>query len=356
MSTDTSGAQHPHSDGLQPVDADAHAHPHEHRHGIRGVVAEIFSPHSHDAVDSLDTALESSRRGIRAVKISFVALLLTALAQLVVIFVSGSVALLADTIHNFSDALTAIPLFIAFRVARRAPTRRYTYGYGRAEDLAGLFVIAMIAVSAVIAAGEAILRLITPHGVDYLGWVVAAGVIGFIGNELVALYRIREGNAIGSAALVADGYHARTDGFTSLAVVAGALGVWAGWPAADPVAGLLISIAILAVLRRAAVEVLRRLMNSVDPSLVDRLEEQAAQVPGVAAVHEVQVRWEGHRLHSDLAIGVSPSLGIAEAHAVAHAVEHELLHHIAHLDHVAVHVEPEDASRDSAHADLSHHR
>jgi cation diffusion facilitator family transporter len=335
---------------------DHHDHAHEHRRGLKGVVREIFAPHSHDATDSIDTALESSQRGLRAVKISFAALLLTALLQLGVILISGSVALLADTIHNFSDALTAIPLFIAFNLARRPATRRYTYGYGRAEDLAGLFVIAMITLSAFVAAAEAVRRLVTPESIDHLGWVAAAGVVGFLGNELVALYRIREGNAIGSAALVADGYHARTDGFTSLAVVLGALGVWAGWPAADPFAGLLISLAILAVLRRAAVEVVRRLMNGVDPSLVDRLQQEAAQVPQVAAVQDVHVRWEGHRLFADLAIGVSPDLTITEAHAVAHAVEHELLHHIAHLDHVMVHTEPQGPTRDSAHAELCHHR
>ncbi len=355
MSSDTPNARHDHEEGHQHHDTHPHDHPHEHRRGIRGMVAEIFAPHSHDAADSIDTALESSRRGIRAVKISFFALLVTSVLQLAVILVSGSVALLADTIHNFSDALTAIPLFIAFRLARRAPTRRYTYGYGRAEDLAGLFVIAMITLSAIVAAVEAIRRLVTPQGINYLGWVAAAGVIGFIGNELVALYRIREGNAIGSAALVADGYHARTDGFTSLAVVIGALGVWAGWPAADPVAGLLISIAILSVLRRAALEVLRRLMNGVDPALVDRLEHQAAHVSGVEGVRETRVRWEGHRLHAELAIGVSPRLTITEGHAVAHAVEHELLHGIAHLDHLTVHVEPNDPSRDSTHAEVSHH-
>jgi len=333
---------------------DDHTHAHDHPHGLKGVLLEIFKPHSHDSADAIDTALESSRRGIRAVEISFAALLVTSLLQFGVILVSGSVALLADTIHNFSDALTAIPLFIAFRLARRAPTRRYTYGYGRAEDLAGLFVIAMITLSAIVAAAEAMRRLVNPQSIDYLGWVAAAGVIGFLGNELVALYRIREGNAIGSAALVADGYHARTDGFTSLVVVLGALGVWAGWPAADPIAGLLISIAILAVLRRAAIEVLRRLMNGVDPRLVDRLEHEAALVPGVTAVHDVQVRWEGHRLYGDLAIGVSPNLAITQAHEIAHATEHELLHHIAHLDHVTVHVEPDDPSRESLHGDLSH--
>jgi cation diffusion facilitator family transporter len=331
------------------TEAHDHEHEHEHAHGLKGGLLALCAPHSHDAADSLDTALESSRRGVRAVEISFVALLVTSLLQLAVILLSGSIALLADTIHNFSDALTAVPLFIAFRLARRAPTRRYTYGYGRAEDLAGLFVIAMITLSAVVAALEAVRRLIHTQGIHYLGWVAAAGVIGFVGNELVALYRIREGNAIGSAALVADGYHARTDGFTSLAVVLGALGVWAGWRAADPIAGLLISVAILAVLRRAVVEVLRRLMNGVDPRLVDRIEATAAGVPEVAAVREVQVRWEGHRLYADLAIGVSPTLVVTEAHAIAHAVERELLEHISHLEHVTVHVEPAGPTRDAAH-------
>jgi cation diffusion facilitator family transporter len=333
---------------------DDHGHDHEHPGGLKGVVLAIFAPHSHDAADSIDTALESSERGIRAVKISFVVLAITSLLQLAVIIVSGSVALLADTIHNFSDALTAVPLFLAFRIARRAPTRRYTYGYGRAEDLAGLFVIAMIALSAVVAAAEAISRFVSPHGVNHLGWVAAAGAIGFLGNEVVALYRIREGNAIGSAALVADGYHARTDGFTSLAVVVGAIGVWLGWSAADPVAGLVISIAILAVLRSAALGVLRRLMNGVDPALVDRIEEEAAHTAGVRGVHQVQVRWEGHRLRADLAIGVDPSLDVTRAHAVAHDVEHDLLHHIAHLDTAAVHVEPDPDAAGAAH-DKAHH-
>jgi cation diffusion facilitator family transporter len=338
--------------------AAAHDHHHdgEHPHGLRGVLTEIFRPHSHDAADSIDTALESSARGVRAVKISFGVLLVTSGFQLAVIVVSGSVALLADTIHNFSDALTAIPLFLAFRLARRPATRRYTYGYGRAEDLAGLFVIAMIALSAAVAAYAAIRRLITPQGIDHLAWVAAAGIIGFFGNELVALYRIREGNAIGSAALVADGYHARTDGFTSLAVVLGALGVWAGFDAADPIAGLLISVAILAVLRTAASEVLRRLMNGVDPALVDRIEHEADHVHGVRAVRQVQVRWEGHRLLADLAIQVDPVATITDAHAVAHEVEHQLLHHISHLDAAAVHVEPTGDAATVAHANARHHR
>ena len=181
-------------------------------------MAHTLIPHSHDAADSVDSALESSAIGIRAVKISLVALGVTALAQAVIVVLSGSVALAADTIHNFSDALTAVPLWIAFALGTRAATRRYTYGFGRAEDLAGLFVVAMIALSAVVAGYEAVTRLFHPTQIEHVGWVAAAGLVGFIGNELVALYRIRVGRRIGSAALVADGLHARTDGFTSLAV------------------------------------------------------------------------------------------------------------------------------------------
>src|ERR1035437_7215461 len=201
-----------------------HDHDHDHPSGIKGFVLSLVRPHSHDAADSVDTALEASAEGIRAVKISLVALGITAIAQLIVVLITGSVALLADTIHNFSDALTAIPLWVASVQSRRAATRRYTYGYGRAEDLAGVFIVAMIALSSILAAYETIRRLIEPQPISHVWVVVAAGLIGFAGNELVAVYRIRVGNAIGSAALVADGVHARTDGFTSLAVVLGAIG------------------------------------------------------------------------------------------------------------------------------------
>ena len=331
-----------------------HEHEHEgHPRRLKGAVSTIFGSHGHESIDS---ALEASARGIRAVKVSFVALLATSVFQLAVIVASGSVALLADTVHNFSDALTALPLFLAFRLALRPATRRYTYGYGRAEDVAGLFVITMIALSAAVAAYEAVRRLVAPQGIDHIGWVVAAGVVGFLGNELVALYRIREGRAIGSAALAADGYHARTDGFASLAVVLGALGAWAGLRVADPIAGLVISVAILAVLRHAAVDVFRRLMNGVDPALVDRIEARAAATPGVRGVRRTQVRWEGHRLWADLAVNVDADLAVADAHTIAHDVEHDLIHHVEHLYGVAVHVEPDPSTADETHERNHHHR
>src|SRR6478672_907384 len=244
----------------------------------------------HDHVGSVDDALQDRAAGIRAVKISLVVLGVTAVAQLVIVALSGSVALFADTVHNFSDALTAVPLWIAFAMSKRGATRRYTYGFGRVEDLAGLFVLAMIAISAVVAAVQRIRRLIDPVPLTHLGWVAAAGVVGFLGNELVALYRIRVGNRIGSAALRADGMHARADGLTSLAVVAGAVGAALGFPAADPIVGLIIAVAIGIVLVFAARDVFGRLVDRADPDLVDSAVTVLAARPGVRAVRRARMR------------------------------------------------------------------
>jgi cation diffusion facilitator family transporter len=296
--------------------------------------------HSHDHAGRVDDALRDSAAGIRAVKISLVVLGITAAAQLAVVAVSDSVALFADTVHNFSDALTAVPLWIAFSVSRRAATRRYTYGFGRVEDLAGLFVVAMIAISAVVAAVEAVRRLVDPVPLAHLGWIAAAGVVGFLGNEVVALYRIRVGNRIGSAALRADGMHARADGLTSLAVVAGALGAALGFPAADPIAGLAIAGVIGVVLIVAARDVFGRLLDRVDPELVDTAVTVLATRPGVHAVRRVRMRWVGHRLEADAELDVEPSLSLADAHTVAHDAEHELAHTIPKLSSVIVHAYP----------------
>jgi cation diffusion facilitator family transporter len=315
----------------------------------------VVRPHSHDAADSVDAALESADEGIRAVKISLVALGATAVTQALVVVLTGSVALLADTVHNFSDALTAVPLWIAFALGRRAASRRYTYGYGRAEDLAGVFIVAMIALSAVVAGYEAVRRLLDPQPVTHIGVLIAAGLVGFAGNELVAVYRIRVGRRIGSAALVADGLHARTDGFTSLAVVAGALGVLAGFPQADPVVGLLITVAILVVLKGAAVQIYRRLMDAVDPGLVDTAEATLRAVPGVVDVQELRLRWIGHRVRAETGIVVDPRLGIVEAHDIATTAEHSLLHGVPRLVAATVHVSPRDTGGRDHHAVLAHH-
>lgn len=304
------------------------------------MIKEIFAPHSHDAADSVDDTLESTAAGIRTVKISLLVLGLTALIQIVIVVMSGSVALAADTIHNFADALTAVPLWIAFALGAEPATRRYTYGFGRVEDLAGSFVVAMITMSAIIAGYEAIARLIHPQQIEHVGWVALAGLVGFIGNEWVALYRIRVGHRIGSAALIADGLHARTDGFTSLAVLCSAGGVALGFPLADPIVGLLITAAILAVLRTAARDVFRRLLDGVDPAMVDAAEQALAARPGVQAVRSVRMRWIGHRLHADAELDVDPALDLAQAHRIAHDAEHELTHTVPKLTTALIHAYP----------------
>lgn len=304
------------------------------------MIKEIFAPHSHDAADSVDDTLESTAAGIRTVKISLLVLGLTALIQIVIVVMSGSVALAADTIHNFADALTAVPLWIAFALGAKPATRRYTYGFGRVEDLTGSFVVAMITMSAIIAGYEAIARLIHPQQIEHVGWVALAGLVGFIGNEWVALYRIRVGHRIGSAALIADGLHARTDGFTSLAVLCSAGGVALGFPLADPIVGLLITAAILAVLRTAARDVFRRLLDGVDPAMVDAAEQALAARPGVQAVRSVRMRWIGHRLHADAELDVDPALDLAQAHRIAHDAEHELTHTVPKLTTALIHAYP----------------
>ena len=330
---------HPHGDDGH-VHEHGHQHDHSHSHGGWGAVRGLFAPHSHDAADSLDSALESSAAGIRAVKISLLVLGLTTVVQIAIVVVSGSVALAADTIHNFSDALTAVPLWIAFALGAKAATRRYTYGFGRVEDLAGLFVVGMITLSAIVAGYEAVQRLIHPQMIDHVGWVALAGLVGFLGNETVAVYRIRVGRQIGSAALVADGIHARTDGFTSLAVLLGAGGVALGYPLADPIVGLIITVAILAVLRTAVRDVFRRLLDGVDPALVDTAEQSLAAEPGVRSVHSVRMRWMGHRLHADVELDLDPELSLAQAHRIAHDAEHHLVHAVPKLTTALIHAYP----------------
>ena len=332
---------HDHGDGHGD-----HDHDHDHGDGHGGVlstiwhaISEFLGFHSHDPADAIDDALESSKRGTKALIISFTVLFVTALIQLVIVWLTGSVALFADTIHNFSDALTAVPLFVAFRLGRRPPNKRYTYGFRRAEDLAGLFVVLMIAASAIAVAWESIDRLINPQEVSFVGVLFVAGIIGFIGNELVALYRIRIGREIGSAALVADGLHARVDGWTSLAVAVGAVFIWLGFERADPIIGILVSIAILGALRTAGRDIYRRLMDAVDPHLVGHIEEIVPTVPGVKGLSIAQIRWMGHRLRADIGIRVDGSVPVSEGHEIGEAVSDALKHGVRHLDQVLVHVD-----------------
>src|SRR6266511_3439275 len=320
-----------------------HYQPHDHSHGH-----EHAHSHGH-AHGIVDPSIATSDGGLWAIKWSFVGLAATAILQLVVVFISGSVALLADTIHNFGDAATAIPLAIAFWFARKKPSERFTFGYGRVEDLAGVAIVLTILASAVIAGYESIQRLLHPQEISHLWAVIGASIVGFIGNEGVAIFRIRVGREISSAALIADGYHARVDGWTSLAVLFGAVGVWLGYPLADPIIGLLITAAIFGIVIQSGKSIFFRMLDGADPQVIEEIRHTAEHVPQMKEVTEVRARWLGHRLHAEMNLAVDPQLTIAQAHAVAADVRHQLLHRLDYLSFVVIHVDPADKSGEAHH-------
>ncbi len=298
--------------------------------------------HTHGVIDP---SLTSSDRGIWAIKWSFIILAVTAAFQLAIVIVSGSVALLADMIHNVADATTAIPLWVAFVLARRKPSKTFTYGLGRAEDLAGILIVLIILFSAVVAGYQAIHRLIFPQAVNHLGWLALAGFIGFVGNEAVAVFRIRVGRQMNSAALIADGYHARTDGLTSLAVVLGAVGVWFGFPLADPIIGLLISVTILGIVWQSAKAVITRTLDGVEPGIAAEIRHSAEHVSGIQSVTDARARWIGHELHSDVAIDVDKGLSLPAAISIARSLKAQLISHIPALKTVNVTFEHSELHR-----------
>jgi len=314
-------------------------HPHDHDHD-----------HTHGGVDP---ALRDSRAGMRALLISLVILGITAAIQAVLVVVTGSVALLADTVHNVGDAFTAIPLGAAFLLGRRPATDRFPYGLHRTEDLAGLAIVIIIFFSGAYAIYEAINRFINPQDPSHLWVLMAAGLIGFAGNELVAEYRIRVGRQIGSAALVADGQHARVDGITSLGVVAGAVGAMLGFPLADPIVGLLIGLLIMKIVWDAARHIGSRMLDGIEPEVVAAIRSTAAAVPGVHGVHEVRARWVGHRVWTEINVAVDDDISVIDGHEVARAVQHELQHEVPHLGTVVVHVDP--VSHGGEHHHAHHH-
>jgi cation diffusion facilitator family transporter len=323
-----------------------HGHSHsdshsEHTHGA----------HTHGAVDP---AILSTERGIWAIKWSFVVLFATAIFQVVVVLLSGSVALLADTIHNIGDAATAVPLWVAFTLGRRKPSKRFTYGLGRVEDLAGVTIVLIILMSALVAGYLSIDRFLHPQAVEYLWAVIIASVIGFLGNEAVAIFRIKVGKEIGSAALIADGYHARVDGLTSLAVLFGAVGVWLGYPLADPIVGLVITAAILRIVWESGRAVFTRLLDGVDPEVLDEIKQAVKPIQGVHDVTEVRVRWLGHRLHAEINISVSPELSVEKGHEIAKEVRHQILHQVRYLSNATIHIDPLNASGEEHHGFVEH--
>jgi cation diffusion facilitator family transporter len=322
-----------------------------HHHDNHGGHASAGHGHSHSRIDP---SIAASDRGIWAVKWSFVILFIGAAIQLAIVFLSNSIGLLADTIHNFGDAATAMPLGVAFVFSKKRPTQRFSYGFGRFEDFAGMIVVLIILASAVTAAYESIQRLIRPEPVTHLGAIIVASIMGFLSNEAVAIFRIKVGKEIGSAALIADGYHARTDGWTSLAVLFGALGVYFGFPKADPIIGLLITIAILGIVYQSAKDVLVRALDGVEPNVIEELKHAAGHVNGVEEVTDVRARWLGHQLLAELNIAVASTMTVAEAHEIATQVHSELLRHLTFLARATVHVDAVGASGEQFHFEERH--
>lgn len=298
-------------------------------------------PGGHDHVHGvIDPSVATTTRGVWAIKWSFLILLLTAVLQAAVVLMSGSTALFADMIHNLGDAATALPLWIAFRLARRGATPRFTFGFGRVEDLAGVAIVLLILSSAVGAGTEAVLRLLHPAPLHGLLMVGVAGLLGFVGNEAVAILRIRTGRLINSAALMADGYHARVDGLTSLAVVLGAVGVWLGFPLADPVVALLITLTLLGIVWQSGKTVFTRILDGVDRSVIEEIRHAASHVPGIEDVVSVRARWMGHRLVAELDVEVAVGKTVGEASAVVDAFEKELKGHLPAMDSAHIRIRP----------------
>lgn len=353
--------QHEHDHSNHDHDHDAHDHgdhdhdDHDHA-GPWSWLTTIFHSHSHDHSSlATDQNFLDNREAIRVVWLALGLLTLTTLLQVVIFWLSGSVALLADTAHNLVDALNSLPLLLAFYLARRAPTRRYNYGFGKAEDVAGIFIVLSIAVSAAFIFWESFPKLFNPQPLTNIGWLSAAAIVGALGNEAVAWLQIRTGRKIGSAAMEADGLHARTDGLTSLAVLVAAIGSWLGYPIIDPIIGLLIGVMILFITRQAALTMWHRLMDAVEPELLDKAEQVIGQEAAVRDLRRLRMRWMGNRLHAEVHAAVDAQLTTAESHAIAERVRHNLFHNVARLAEVVVHIEPWTTHEDAYHQETAHH-
>lgn len=293
--------------------------------------------HSHSHADHITS---NTKEGLRVVAIATAGMFVVAAIELGVFALSNSAGLLSDALHNLGDVLTTAALWVAFILARRPPTNRFTYGFHRAEDLAGAFIALVITISAAAAAFASYQRLVTRAQPTQIGLGIVAALIGFAGNEILAQYKIRMGRRLNSTPLIADGQHSRADGITSLAAAAGLVLVALGVPVADPIAGLLISVAILYILIDVGRDVLDRLMDAVDPDVVARVYREALAVPGVAQVTDVRARWAGRRLFVALTLGADGAISLTDAHAVAERVRQEVLSHVRGAAMVDIHVDP----------------
>lgn len=301
------------------------------------------------------TGAEGTRAGLHAIWIAAIALGVSAAARLTIAFMSGSVGLLAAGLDDLGDVLTTVVLSIAFVASRRAADRRYTFGYQRFEDLSGVLVVLVIWSSAAYATFEGVRKLGGDHSVDRIGIAIAAAAAGLLANGFAGFYKITVGKRIGSQPLIADGKHALTDGIASIAAVAGLLGVRAGATWADPVAGLVVVMAIVWVAIQATRNVLRQLMDAVDPALIDQIESIARREPGVQAVGRTQARWAGRSLYVSLTVAVDANMTIADAHDVGEHLHHQILHDLPGVAQVDVHVDPGEPHGAGAHEHTTAH-
>ncbi len=279
----------------------------------------------------------------RAVIVSAVALGLAAALEFATSTAGHSAGVLADALHNAADVLTTLVLLVAFAIARRPATRRFTSGFGRVEDVATLVIVIIIVFTAAAAAFESLGRLLSSEGYENSIPAMAAAIVGVVANLGVSEYKIRVGRRIRSLALEADGIHSRLDALVSAAAFVGLLLAWMGFAIADPLAGVGVTIAVVYILAGTVSRLVLRMMDAVDPKMIEQISTAATSVKGVLGVHDVRARWVGRELIAVLHVEMAASATLAQAHDIAMAVEHEVEHRVPAV-RLDVHMDPGDGS------------
>jgi cation diffusion facilitator family transporter len=265
------------------------------------------------------------RQANRALGVSAVGLTLTGVIELLIAILTGSVGLLGDALHNLSDVSTSALVFLGFQASKKAPTDRYPYGYERAEDLAGVGIAIVIWASAVFAGVESVRKLIDHGHTSHIGIGMIGALLGIIGNQVVARYKLIVGRRINSATLVADAKHSWLDALSSAGALAGLVAVAFGLRWGDPVAGLAVTAFIAHVGWEVTSDVLHRLMDGIDPDILTAAEAAASEVPGVHHVH-AQARWTGRTLRVELEGWVDSRLTVSQADEIGRVVASRVGH------------------------------
>jgi cation diffusion facilitator family transporter len=284
-------------------------------------------------------ALTDDRAANRAVIVSAVALAIASAVEFATSISGHSAGVLADALHNAGDVLTTLVLLVAFAVARRPATRRFTSGFGRVEDVATLVIVLVIVFTAAAAALESLGRLLSTQGYSNSVPAMGAAIVGVIANLSVSEYKIRVGRRIRSMALEADGLHSRLDALVSAGAFLGLLLAWMGFAIADPLAGIAVTIAIVYILAGTVGRLVLHMMDAVDPEVIEHITKAAASVKGVLGVHDVRARWVGRELVAVLHVDCPADSTLAQAHDIAQAVEQEVEHQVPAV-HLDVHMDP----------------